>query len=73
MKIYRCTVYRDDGTGSELSWYASRREADRYLLHAQSERGGPPAGIEGVDAVDILTDRAGLIAWLNQNCNIDNG
>lgn len=31
------------------------------------------AGIEGVDAVDIPTDRAGLIAWLDQNCNIDNG
>lgn len=72
MKIYRCTIYSAH-EGAMLSWHASRREAERRLRHEQRERGEPAIGPEGVDAIDVPTDKAGLICWLNAHVDSDNG
>lgn len=72
MKIYRCTIY-DRDLGTLLSWHSSRREAEQALRREQRERGEPAVGPEGVDAVEIPTDRTGLILWLNTHFDSNNG
>jgi hypothetical protein len=72
MKIYRCTKNHKD-FGNMLSWHSSKREADAELRRFQKERGDSPNGPEDVDVVDVPTDRAGLLAWLNAHFDCDNG
>jgi hypothetical protein len=72
MKIYRCNKF-DADLGAMLSWHASGRAAQAELRRFQKERNEPPCGPEGVEAVDVPTDRAGLLEWLNREFNADNG
>jgi hypothetical protein len=72
MKLYRC-MKNDAGLGTLLSWHASKREADAELRRHQKAREDSASGPEGVEAVDVPTDKAGLLLWLNANCNTDNG
>lgn len=74
MKVYRCNFYDDaNGLGQLVSWHPSRREAERALAGQRRDRGRSACGPEGVEAVEIPTDRKGLIEWLNQNLSSDNG
>lgn len=73
MKIYRCT-YADPHEGNVVSWHPSKVLADAYLKTMQDEnRGGETSILDEVVAVDIPTDKKGLIAWLNRNLIRDNG
>ena len=72
MKLYRCMIY-DAARGTLFSWHSSRREAEQILRREQRARGEEACGPEGVNAVEIPTDRAGLLAWLNAHFNSDNG
>lgn len=72
MKIYRCDKH-DAHNGQLVSWHANYRDAAANLRQHQRDRGGPPSGYEGVTKEDIPTDKAGLISWLNNNFNTDNG
>jgi hypothetical protein len=72
MKLYRCNCY-DKDQGSLVSWHASKADAERELRKWQKDRGEDARGPEGVDAVEIPTDRRGLLAWLNANISTDNG
>lgn len=72
MKVYRC-MKNDAGLGTLLSWHASKREADAELRRHQKERNDQACGPESVESVDVPTDRAGLLQWLNSRVNVDNG
>lgn len=74
MKIYRCD-FAEGGNdrGNLVSWHPSKQEADKNLRKLQKERGEDADGPEGVEAVEIPTDKAGLLGWLNQHFTTDNG
>lgn len=72
MKVYRCRK-NDADLGTLLSWHSSARQASRELRRHQKARGGAPCGPEGVELVDVPTDKAGLLTWLNINVDTDNG
>lgn len=71
MKIYRA-CFHDADEGTCVSWHASKREAERALRELQAGR-ETPQGVEDVARIDLPTDRAGLLSWLNRNLNHDNG
>lgn len=71
MKIYRCNKSdRDEGT--VVSWHSSKREAEKELREYQSNF-FYAAPNESVTCVEIPTDKAGLIRWLNSVFTRDNG
>lgn len=72
MKLYRC-MKNDAGLGTMLSWHANKQEAEAELRRHQKERGDTASGPEAVEAVDVPTDKAGLLQWLNSNLSSDNG
>lgn len=81
MKIYKAHwTHRD--TGHILQWFANKRDAERALRTALQETEPDPytdkdekinGGPSGVEAIDVPTGKVGLIYWLNQNLNTDNG
>ena len=71
MKIYRCS-FHDADEGLIFSWHSSKSEAVEALRSLRSERGGGN-GVEEVETLDIPTDRAGLLGWLNRTFTSDNG
>jgi len=71
MKVYR-TRFQDKDAGTVLSWHASKREAQDALRELQAER-DMPQGVEDVQLVNSPAGRAGLLRWLTNNCNRDNG
>lgn len=68
MKIWRCTFHGDPYLGTMLSWHRSKRDA----MNGRLELAEDVTSVE-VDAVEIPTDKSGLVAWLNHNFNTDNG
>jgi hypothetical protein len=72
VKLYRADVFGPDG--SMLRWHTSKREAEREQARWIREE-GDAAGLQAgaVRAVEIPTDRAGLVDWLNRHFNTDNG
>ncbi len=82
MKIWKC-YWQDSSEGNCQSWHPNERAARKEL--AQIKRGDSEqhsaadfegeASVEpcGVEAINVPTNKAGLIAWLNQNFNTDNG
>lgn len=69
MKLYRAAIYDKDG-GTILSWFSNRAEAERWV---KTEQPTPAHGPFGVEPVEVPTDRAGLLGWLNANMTTDNG
>lgn len=76
MRLYRCD-FEDADRGRLVSWHANKVEAQRTLrmLQATARENGQLTGIgiELVAPVDIPTDKAGLLGWLNRNFDTDNG
>jgi hypothetical protein len=75
MKVYKVYWHTVD-MGGQLSWHATKRDAEHDLAEAIAirEAGGEGVGgPEGIDVEDIPTDKAGLIKWLNHNLSTDNG
>ena len=71
MKIYRC-AFNDASLGLVLTWHANKRSAEHELRRRQSER-DEPTGVEMIEAMEIPTDKRGLISWLNRHFDVDNG
>lgn len=71
MKVYRCNC-ADADRGTLVSWHANKAAAERALRDFQRERDDAPTGPEGVHPVEIPTNKAGLLAWLNANFDTDN-
>jgi hypothetical protein len=74
VKIYRCN-FHDTGEGVLVSWHGSKREAEkalRDLQRAARENGDGQQGPDHVKAVDLPTDKSGLLSWLNAYFNRDN-
>jgi hypothetical protein len=77
MRVYR-THWHEPDTGTVQSWHPSKRrasEALRAIKRAVVEAGNDAGDCEpsGVEAVDVPTDKDGLIGWLNVWLNTDNG
>jgi hypothetical protein len=72
MRIYKIRMY-DADRGAILGWAGSERGALATLAAYQKARGEEAQGPEGVERVEIRTDKAGLIAWLNTHFDSDNG
>lgn len=66
MIVYRVMYQTADGVF--LKWGETRAAAD--ALAANLRRDGHQAGVR---KVEVPTDRAGLVQWLNINYNSDNG
>lgn len=72
MKIIRVMFY-DAHEGRVLSWFGNKKAANAWFKEQQKDRGEPPLGPEGVDEIEIPTSKEGLLKWLNDNFNRDNG
>lgn len=70
MKIYRA-VYWDRDLGQLFSWHSNKADAQRWVR--QMLESGPSQGPAEAEAIDIPTDRKGLLEWLNANLQSDNG
>jgi len=67
-------ILQDPHAGTQISWWASRRDAESTLKWHQKERGDENAcGPEGLRKEEIPTTKKELIMWLNANLNTDNG
>jgi hypothetical protein len=71
MRLYRITMSHAD-LGTLIGWAGSKREANSKLAAHQREREGEACGPEGVESVEVPTDKLGLIAWLNAYLDVDN-
>jgi hypothetical protein len=71
VKVYRLTFHAAD-EGAMLSWHSSKRDAERALRERRQEF-GEAQGPDDIEAIDIPTDRAGLLTWLNREVTLDNG
>lgn len=68
MKLHRADVSYMDGV--MVFWGASKRQVEREAAKACTEHDGTFLRLV---PVDVPTDRAGLVAWLNSNLGTDNG
>jgi hypothetical protein len=73
MKVYRISLH-DPDMGRLLGWASSKAQAKRAARQLADAMPSPQE-VESVSIVriDIPTDRAGLIRWLNDNFISDNG
>ncbi len=75
MKLYRMDFYHKD-FGRCVQWFGSEAAAKkefRRLFRERKQSGGEPQGPEGVERVDIVGGKAGLLNWLNREFTRDNG
>lgn len=76
MKLYRVT-WHDRDNGRLYAWIGTQREAhatlreiwDNYEGERADALNDPPV----IEPVEIPTDKAGLLSWLNNNFTSDNG
>ena len=69
MKIYKLSIY-DASEGEVLKWVISKKSVPAASIDFSVEFGG---GKVEVEEVKISTDKAGLVNWLNNHYNRDNG
>jgi hypothetical protein len=74
MKIYRVNIDTADH-GCLVSWHPSKRAADTYIRQwfEDNGEGDPDPRVNLIQQIDIPTDKAGLINWLNVYFTSDNG
>lgn len=74
MKIYRVSV-QTPHEGWVLGWAGSRREAGATAreIREQYEVDADDPDLSIIEQVEIETDKAGLLAWLNAHFTRDNG
>jgi hypothetical protein len=75
MKVYK-VYYHTVAMGATIEWHRTKGEAEAAFSDAlayREECGEGGCGPEGIEVVDIPTDKAGLIEWLNHNLSTDNG
>lgn len=73
MKLYRARI-QTASLGCLQFWHASRRDAERAARDWLKENGDEDnASLSDIDRVDVPTDRAGLLRWLNVHFDTDNG
>jgi hypothetical protein len=72
MKLYRL-YWQDMNNGTLQSWHPSKRDAEKAHTKELRESSKAAAGPSGIDAIDIPTDKAGLLVWLNTYFVSDNG
>ena len=73
MKLYRVNL-SDPGAGQVVEWFSNKRDADRRLREWQRENGPDNGGHpEYIQPTEVPTDKAGLLRWLNNNFDLDNG
>lgn len=65
MKFY-CVAHQDVDQGVVLEWFTSLREAKKCARDHQED-------YMDTRHVDVPTDQAGLLAWLNSNCRGETG
>lgn len=71
MKLYRISFQSAD-EGRVLGWARSKAEAAKKRAELLRDY-GEPGGVDAIEAVDIPTDKTGLIRWLSANFTRDNG
>lgn len=77
MRVYKAS-HRCMNLGTVISWHPNKKVANGYLQEAKKAREEcepentdfEPAEVE---PVDIPTNKAGLLQWLNTNFVTDNG
>lgn len=72
MKVYRC-ICHDGEYGNIVTWHASKRKARWELRQWERHRGARATEPEGVERIDIPTDKRGLLEWLNKHFDRGNG
>ena len=55
-------------TPDRIIWCGTQAEASKTRTAIKRD---PDKELEGYDQVDVPTDKAGLLEWLNKNANID--
>jgi hypothetical protein len=63
----------DDGMGTQLRWFSSKREAEQSMAAMKRDRLLSDAIPAMVTPYDIPNTKQGLIDWLNVHFNSDNG
>lgn len=68
MKLWK-SYYHDPDHGIVVRWFSTRREAERHQREIAKDEDAAPGNIE---AVNVPTDKAGLLNWLNIWVTTDN-
>ena len=71
MKLY-CVHFHDYYDGAMLSWYSSKKEANKQLKQQQKKQ-RTSLGPEEIYQVTFPRGKANIIRWLNTHCNRNNG
>ena len=71
MKLYR-TIFTDRAEGTILSWHSSRVAANKAVKQRGKDYGAPETA-PTITEVDVPTNKAGLIDWLNRHYDRANG
>lgn len=75
MEVWKL-VYADASVGMLVQWHPTYKGAVRAqskLRREYEKRNDEDIEPSSIEAVDIETDKVGLILWLNTYCNTDNG
>lgn len=75
MRFYRVN-FQHNALANCCNWYGSKREANRRAAELRRTVKDEEDGIDGpisIDEVNVPTDKAALLVWLNDNLATDNG
>jgi hypothetical protein len=72
MRFYRLN-HGDANLGNAVTWFASERAAKQELARLRETGELDTSYPSSIDLVNIPTDKAGLLDWLNANLTTDNG
>lgn len=68
MKLYRIDYdASDDEDTSRIAWEGTQADAKRRAKELEQKHGH--WRVDDPVQVEVPTDKAGLLAWLNENCN----
>lgn len=70
MKLYQL-IWQDQDIGTRCAWAGSKAEAKARAREIRDD--GAARGDIDIGQIDIPTDKAGLLAWLNAHLATDNG
>lgn len=72
MRVHRLQ-HGDASHGNVVAWFPSKREAQHALARLRREGELDATYPVSLEPVDIPTDKAGLLRWLNAYVITDNG
>lgn len=72
MKVY-CVDYFHNSLGHQKAWDGNMRDARKTAREVSKTHSDDVPDKPTITPINIPTDKAGLLRWLNAHCDSDNG